>query len=59
MAKNKITLVNTDDENLVIKLNGKEIARFNHDEHGWAGMESAESLVTTLAEKLGIPVERK
>jgi hypothetical protein len=59
MAKNKITLDRRDEDNLVIKLNGKEIASFNHDEDGWAGMESAENLVVTLAERLNIPVERK
>ncbi|MFA7290874.1 MAG: hypothetical protein WC023_01375 [Rhodocyclaceae bacterium] len=53
----KITLDRPDDEHLTILLDGEEVGRFNHDEHGWSGMESAEKLATRLAGKLGIEVE--
>lgn len=31
-----------DDEHLVVKLGGREVATANHDEHGWSGMEAVQ-----------------
>lgn len=31
-----------DDEHLVVKLGGREVASANHDEHGWSGMEAVQ-----------------
>ncbi|KVP96890.1 hypothetical protein WJ97_13780 [Burkholderia ubonensis] len=39
-----------------VEVAGESIAQFNHDEHGWAGMESAKTLVERLGEKLGFEV---
>lgn len=57
-TKNKFVLSKSDDENLTVFLNGKEIASANHDTDGWAGMEAIEELVTKIAKALKIPVER-
>ena len=42
---------------VTVSVDGECIAYFNHDAHGWSGMQAAENLVTCLAEKLGIEVE--
>ncbi|KVP17258.1 hypothetical protein [Burkholderia ubonensis] len=43
-------------ERFDVEVDGESIAQFNHDEHGWAGMESAKNLVEQLGEKLGFDV---
>lgn len=53
----KITLNRTDDERLTILVDGEEVGSFDHDQHGWSGMEAAEKLATRMAGKLGIEVE--
>lgn len=38
-----------DDETIIISLNGVKLGQYDHDQHGWAGMEAVESLVQTIA----------
>lgn len=59
MARNKITIVEVDDEHREIHLNGNEIYATDHDTDGWEGMQRIEGAVIALAERLNIPVERK
>lgn len=37
-----------DDEHLVIRLGGREVASANHDEHGWDGIELAETVARAI-----------
>lgn len=54
--KNEFTIIYTDDENMEVQLDGNLIGYFNHDSHGWVGMESAEKLVEKIAHALQIPI---
>ncbi len=53
----KLVICHYDDERFTIVLDGEEMGDFNHDRHGWAGMESAKDLAYRMAEKLEIEVE--
>ena len=53
----RIEIMRPTDEHLDILVDGEVIASFNHDDHGWSGMEAAEQLVVRLAGKLGLEVE--
>jgi hypothetical protein len=57
--KHKFVLKRDDDENLTVLLNGTEVGSANHDEDGWGGMESMETLVKAIAAVLKIPVEEE
>jgi len=46
-----------DDEKLTITVNGEEVGSFNHDEHGWEGMDIAVSLAAKIAEACGAEFE--
>ena len=54
--KNQFILEREDEETLKVFLNGEEVGSANHDEDGWAGMESLESLVRGIAKVLRIPI---
>ncbi len=43
-----------DDENLSIVVDGEEVAAFNHDEHGSAGMDAAIRSARAVAEALRV-----
>jgi hypothetical protein len=47
------------EDELEISLDGHHIASLNHDEDGYAGMESVASAVTTMARILKLEVENK
>lgn len=47
------------DETVTIKLHGHEVAHLTHDSDGWAGIEKAEEIVTSIAEILKIQVRKK
>jgi hypothetical protein len=53
--KHKLTIASDGDENVKILLDGEQVGAFNHDEHGWDGMESA--IAVAIAEKLGMAIE--
>jgi phage pi2 protein 07 len=53
----KFTIRETDPETRVILIDGDEVATLSHDDHGWAGMDMAESLVRKIAGKIGATVE--
>lgn len=53
----KMVIKHSDDECFTILLDGEEVGYFNHDRHGWDGMEAAEKLARSIAGKLGIEVE--
>lgn len=46
-----------DDETLELFLRDRSMGTFNHDEHGWAGMEAAEALFRNIASELGVTVQ--
>ena len=52
-----ITLNRPTEDLLNVLVDGEPVGSFDHDQHGWAGMEAAEKLVVKLAEKLGIEIE--
>jgi hypothetical protein len=56
MTPHTICLNRPDDERLEILVNGESVGDFDHDRHGWSGMEAAEDLATAIAGKLGIPL---
>lgn len=56
MAPHTIRLNRPDDERLEILVDGESVGDFDHDRHGWSGIEAAEKLATAIAGKLGIPV---
>ena len=52
-----ITIAHEDgDEQLEIFVDGATVGYFNHDDHGWSGMEAAKSLAVAIAERLGLEV---
>ena len=53
----RIEIQRPTDEHIDILVDGDVIASFNHDDHGWSGMEAAEQLVIRFAGKLGLEVE--
>lgn len=53
----KITLNRPTEDLLNVLVDGEHVGSFDHDRHGWAGMEAAEKLAVKLAEKLGIEIE--
>lgn len=46
-----------DDETIIISLNGVELGQYDHDQHGWVGMEAVEDLVQTIAHELNFEVK--
>lgn len=46
-----------DDEAFDIECNKQDVGSFNHDQHGWSGMEAAERLVQRIASVTGATVE--
>lgn len=54
-----ITNIDHDEERIAVKINGKTIASFNHDEHGWSGMEAVERVVEQMAKALKMEFARK
>lgn len=52
----QITINYRDEETVEILANGKFVGSFNHDEHGWVGMDAGESVVRRLADALGIEI---
>jgi len=55
-SKNQFIFERPDDETLKVFLNGVEVGSADHDQDGWAGMESLESLARGIAKVLRIPV---
>lgn len=53
----KFTLNRPTEERLDIFLDGECVGAYNHDAHGWQGMEDAEALVRQIAKKLDVEVE--
>lgn len=53
---NHITIRETSDESFEVLLNDQYLHSFNHDQHGWAGMQAVRDIVISLAEKLNIPI---
>lgn len=45
-----------DDEHLEIIIDDRVVGNFDHDQHGWSGMESAKRLATVIAEQVGIMI---
>lgn len=56
MEENIFTIKTEDYEDMKLYLNGELIGSYNHDEHGWAGMESVERVVKVIATKIGAKV---
>jgi hypothetical protein len=54
---NKFTISYSNEEFMTVSLSGECLGTFNHDEHGWSGMEAVRTLVVSIAKKLDIPVE--
>lgn len=46
-----------DDERTVIKVDGRQVARANYDEHGSAGMELMVSTAMAVARAAGMKIE--
>lgn len=44
------------EEEVVISLNGVQIASLNHDAIGWDGMDAATQLMEKIAEKIGATI---
>ena len=55
--KHKFTFNRVDEELLEISLDGKMLGSYDHDTHGWGGMEAAERLLTRIAKMLDIEIE--
>ena len=52
-----ITIAHEDgDEQLEIFVDGQSVGSFDHDRHGWSGMEGAVSLAEEIAKKLDLEV---
>jgi hypothetical protein len=45
------------DEKIIIRVDGKEVATFNHDELGWAGMNAVIGLAEAIADAVGATFE--
>jgi hypothetical protein len=54
--KHKLIIASDGDDNIKIMLDGETMGNFNHDEHGWSGMEAATTLASAIAKKLNIEV---
>lgn len=53
---NVITLKHADVYAFEILVDGETVGNFDHDTHGWVGMEAAEKLAIAIAKKLNIDV---
>lgn len=51
--KHKFEILSDGDECWEIWLNSEKIGAFNHDEHGWAGIEVGVNLAKAIAKKIG------
>lgn len=51
------TLNYPEDEVLIILMDGEEIGQYTHDNDGWVGIETADTLVRNIAERLGATIE--
>lgn len=49
----KVTIARPDDERLIVRVNGREVASANHDEHGWSGMDAVELTAVSIARACG------
>lgn len=45
-----------DEEHMRFYVNGVQVGEANHDNDGWAGMDTASSLFERIAEELGVEV---
>lgn len=45
-----------DEETMVFLVNGKEVGEANHDNDGWAGMDTARSLFERIAHAVGAKI---
>ena len=54
----KITFYRSDEEHLDISVDGKMVASYSYDDHGWAGMASAEHMLVRIAKMLNIEIEK-
>jgi hypothetical protein len=52
-----MTLNQPDEEHLTILIDGEEVGSFDHDSHGWAGIEAGANLAMSIAKKLGLEIE--
>lgn len=53
----KITIKRTYDESFSVSIGEKNLGSFNHDQHGWDGMEAVESIIEGIATELNIEIE--
>lgn len=53
---NVLTIKEVDDETTEYFVNGESIYITNHDEHGWAGMQSVYDALTTFAKATGVKI---
>ena len=54
----RISMFSEDEEQLEIRINGETVGTYNHDDHGWAGMQAAEQLAEQFAKALGLKIEQ-
>lgn len=54
--QHKMTIHRRDEEHVEILIDGESLGSANHDNEGWAGMETVESLAVNIADKLGMEI---
>ena len=54
--KHTIAFVAPDEETLEIHIDGENVGNFNHDDHGWNGMQAAQQLMRAVARKLNFEI---
>lgn len=47
-----------DEEHMELFVGEKSVGSFNHDEHGWSGMNAAKKLFENVAKAVGAPIEQ-
>ena len=55
--KHAFSILELEDDYIEFYLDGKLLGRFNHEDHGYTGMQAAYNLVYAIAQTLGIEVE--
>lgn len=56
-AEHTFEILSDGDERFEVWLDGKRLMGFNHDEHGWSGIEAAIDLTKAIAESLSAKVK--
>lgn len=53
----ELTIRWTGNEEIVVLVDGAEVGRLNHDEHGWAAMAAATDLARAIAQATGMIIQ--